>query len=207
MKEQSTGERSIVADGRHRRRNAATAIALFGIVLSMSFLAFNSLPLYRLFSRLTGYDGTTQVAETIPTQADGGGVVVRFDVNVATDMPWQFTAPAPIQVRLGKESTVSFTVTNVGKEPTLGRTTYNVTPFKAGAYFNTIRCFCFSDHVLMPGEHKQLSVTFFVDPKMATDPNAHNVSTITLAFNYFNISNAFFKERSAVGDPRAGITK
>ena len=204
MKNRSAGNRSSAT---MRRRNASIVIALLGVVLSMSLLAFNSLPLYRAFSRLTGYNGTTQVANTAPKQADDRVVTVRFDVTVAPDMPWQFTTPAPVQVRLGREKTVSFTVTNVGKEPVLGTATYNVTPSKAGSYFYTVRCFCFTDHVLLPGEQKQLSVIFFINPKMAADPNADDVRTITLAFTYFNISNRFFKVGSAARDPRAGVAR
>ena len=204
MKEDSAKNPSTMAI---RRRNTAIVVALLGVVLTMGLLAFNSLPLYQLFSRLTGYGGTTQVAKTAPRQVDGRLVTVRFDVNVAADMPWKFTTPPPVQVRLGEEATVSYTAWNIGKEPILGTATYNVTPFKAGPYFDNIRCFCFTDHVLMPGEQKQLSVTFFVDPKMVADPTLNDVDTITLAFTYFDISNSFFKARSATRDPRSGITR
>ena len=204
MNEHPAAHRSAVTT---RRRNSTIVIALLGVVLTMGLLALDSLPLYRLFSRLTGYGGTTQLAKTAPKQADGRVVTVRFDMNVAAGMPWKFTTPAPVQVRLGEETTVSFTVRNVGQEPVLGTATYNVTPFKAGPYFDNTRCFCFTDHVLLPGEEKQLNVAFFVDPKMVADPNVKDMDTITLAFTYFDISNTFFKARSAARGPNAGITR
>lgn len=183
------------------------AVVLLGVVLTMGLLAVNSLALYQLFIRLTGYRGTPQIAQAAPKQADSRVVTVRFDVTVAPGMPWQFTIPAPVRGRLGEEATATFTAKNIGNEPVLGGATYNVTPFKAGPYFDIVRCFCSTDHVLVPGEKKQFSVTFFVDPKMIADRNTNDVSTITLSFTYFNISDTFFKVRSAARDRSGGITR
>ncbi len=171
---------------RRRRRNITVVSALGGILLTMTLLVAYSVPLYRLFCRVTGYGGTTQVAIAAPAQATGRMVTIRFDTNVAPDMPWQFSAPAPVEVRLGQERVVSFTAKNLGSEPILGTAIYNVTPFKAGPYFDKIQCFCFTEQFLMPGEQKQLSVRFFVDPKIAEDRNADDVTTITLAYTFFN---------------------
>jgi cytochrome c oxidase assembly protein subunit 11 len=173
---------------------------LLGVALAMGAIAVNSLPLYRLFSQVTGYGGTPRVARAAPATATRRTVTVRFDANVAPDMPWAATPPAPVNVRLGDEMTVFYVVRNIGTEPTLATTTYNVTPFKVGQYFDTVDCFCSGDHVLLPGEEKQLGVTFFVDPKMATDRNAEEVGEITLSFTYFNVSNTFFKVRPAKAD-------
>ncbi len=49
-----------------RRRNARTGVVLTGIVAGMIGLSFASVPLYRLFCQVTGFGGTTQVAETAP---------------------------------------------------------------------------------------------------------------------------------------------
>ena len=45
------------------RRNLATFFVLFAVVAGMGGLAYASVPLYRLFCQVTGYGGTTQVAE------------------------------------------------------------------------------------------------------------------------------------------------
>ena len=52
--------------------------ALFG--LAMLGLAFASVPLYRIFCQVTGFDGTTQRAEAAPGEA--GEMGVRFDANI-----------------------------------------------------------------------------------------------------------------------------
>ena len=46
-----------------RRRNALTVAALLGIVAGMGGLAYASVPLYQWFCQVTGFGGTTQVAD------------------------------------------------------------------------------------------------------------------------------------------------
>ncbi len=145
-----------------------------------------SVPLYRLFCKLTGYSGTTQEANAAPVKAAAGTITVRFDANVAAGMPWEFSAPKPVQVRFGENTVVAFAAKNLASEPILGTATSNVTPFKAGPYFTKIQCFCFTEQLLMPGEVKGFPVTFVVDPKIAEDPNTRDVLTITLSYTFFN---------------------
>ena len=47
-------------------RNLGTGVVLAGVAVGMVGLAFASVPLYRLFCQVTGFGGTTQVAETLP---------------------------------------------------------------------------------------------------------------------------------------------
>ena len=60
-----------------------------------------------------------------------------------------------------------------------------MSPAKAGIYFNKIECFCFTEQVLQPGEKVSMPVTYFIDPKIAEDPNLDEVETITLAYTFF----------------------
>ena len=169
-----------------RRRNVAVAAALVGIIGAMGTLVYYAVPLYELFCRVTGFGGTTRVAAAAPGAVAGTTMTVRFDTNVARDLPWRFEAPAPVEIRLGEEQLVAFAAKNMGKEPMLGTATFNVTPFKAARYFNKIECFCFTEQLLMPGERKEFPVTFFVDPAIADDANAGDITTITLSYTFFD---------------------
>ncbi len=51
---------------RSQSRNGRTALVLVGLVAGMVGLSFASVPLYRLFCQITGFGGTTRVAEALP---------------------------------------------------------------------------------------------------------------------------------------------
>jgi cytochrome c oxidase assembly protein subunit 11 len=74
---------------------------------------------------------------------------------------------------------------NHAKTPVTGTATFNVTPAKAGIYFDKLQCFCFTQQHLGPGEGADLSVSFFVDPDIASDPATADVDTITLSYTMF----------------------
>jgi cytochrome c oxidase assembly protein subunit 11 len=169
-----------------RRRNVVVVAVLVGILAGMGTLVYYAEPLYRLFCQVTGYGGTTGISALAPTSVTGRSVSVLFDANVAPDLPWRFSPPKPLQLKIGESKRVSFVGVNLGDEPILGTATFNVTPYKVGKYFNKIECFCFTEQLLMPGESKEFPVTFFLDPAIADDSNANDVSGIVLSYTFFN---------------------
>jgi cytochrome c oxidase assembly protein subunit 11 len=164
---------------RKGQNNVVTAVILFGLVAGMTGLAFASDPLYRLFCKVTGYGGTTQVAETPPqSQIVDQMITVRFDANVNRSLPWRFKpVQNKLKVRLGEQAMAFFEATNVSDKPIVGTATFNVAPFKAGEYFSKIECFCFTEQMLKPGET--------VDPAILKDRNTTDVKTITLSYTFF----------------------
>lgn len=165
--------------------NARVVLLSLVALAAMVGLVVGSVPLYRLFCKVTGYGGATQVAAAAPG-ATGHVVTVRFDASVAKGLPWRFTPEKrQMQVRLGEQVLAFYTATNTGSEPVVGTATFNVTPDKAGRYFDKIACFCFSEQRLEPGETVEMPVTFFVDPALADDPLASEVQTITLSYTFF----------------------
>ena len=168
--------------------NGRTALGLFAVAVGMVGLAFASEPLYRIFCQVTGYGGTTQVADTLQPNEGvlGRSVTVRFDANVNSKLPWQFKpVQREIEVRVGEQALAFFEATNGSNKPIVGTASFNVTPYKAAIHFNKIDCFCFTEQVLRPGQTVQMPVTFFVDPGLAKDKNASDVRTITLSYTFF----------------------
>lgn len=170
------------------RRNGRTAALAGLLVLAMVGLAFASVPLYRLFCQVTGFDGTTMRAEAAPGPVAGKEMSVRFDANVATSLPWRFAPEKPREVvTIGEREMAFYTAKNLSARAVKGTATFNVSPVQAGKYFSKIQCFCFTEQVLKPGEEVRMPVVFFVDPKILEDPVAAPISEITLSYTFYPV--------------------
>ena len=168
------------------RRRMMTALILGGVVCGMVGLSFGAVPLYRLFCQVTGFGGTTQVAEEAPVEIGERVVTVRFNADTARDLPWHFKPEQrEIQVRVGEMAMAFYNAVNQSDRALIGTSTFNVTPVKAGAYFNKIECFCFEEQTLAPGERAEFPVSFFVDPDIVEDRRLDDVTTITLSYTFF----------------------
>lgn len=171
-----------------KRRHGVTALMLGGLVFGMLGLSYAAVPLYQLFCQITGYGGTTQRAESAPTEILEKKVAVRFDANTAQGIGWEFTPKSrPMAIRIGKQGLAFYQAHNPTSETIRGTATFNVSPAGAGSYFNKIQCFCFTEQVLAPGETVDMPVTFFVDPEIVNDPDARNIREITLSYTFFPV--------------------
>jgi len=165
-----------------------TASKLVAVVLTMGALAWASVPFYNWFCSVTGFGGTTIVAEERPARILDQTVKVRFDASVERDMPWQFKpVERQIEMRIGESVLAFYEAYNPTDRPVAGSASYNVYPYSAGRYFSKIQCFCFEEQVLAPGERVQMPVTFFVDPNMLDDIDAKTVRNITLSYTFYEI--------------------
>ena len=169
-----------------RHRNGVTLAALAMVLLAMGGLVYASVPLYRLFCQVTGFGGTTRIAEAPPGVAGEAIVTVRFNADVNRALPWTFRpAQREISIRVGEEALVYYVARNDAEVPITGTSTFNVTPPRAGRYFNKIECFCFTEQRLLPGESVNMAVSFFVDPEIVDDPDHRDLKTITLSYTFF----------------------
>ena len=169
------------------QRNNRTALiaAVFG--LAMLGLAFASVPLYRAFCQLTGFDGTPLRAARAPG-AVAGQIGVRFDANVHPGLPWRFE-PMQNQVRVapGARTTIYYRATNLTARSITGQAVFNVSPDQVGKYFKKIECFCFTEQTLKPGESVDMPVVFYVDPKVREDDNTRTIDEITLSYTFYPV--------------------
>jgi cytochrome c oxidase assembly protein subunit 11 len=186
------------ANRSHSRRNGATVVLLVSVVTGMIGLSFASVPLYRLFCAATGYGGTTQRAETAPTRIAAGLITVRFDAQVAPGLDWEFRPlERAVAVHPGAQNQVFFRAVNHTAAPVTAQAVYNVTPNKAGIYFDKLQCFCFNSQTLAPGQSVDMGVVFFVDPDIMTDPSTSEVRSITLSYTMFQAPEAASPTASA----------
>ena len=168
-----------------RARQTRTAAALVLLVAAMVGLAFASVPLYRLFCQVTGFDGTTQRASAAGTEVLDRTAIVRFDTNVR-GLPWRFTAEQASQtVRIGASSMAYFSVTNTSDKPMTGVAMYNVVPESAGAHFRKLQCFCFDAQTIAAGQTVEFPMIYFIDPEITRDFETKGVDEITLSYTFF----------------------
>jgi cytochrome c oxidase assembly protein subunit 11 len=202
-----------MAEPAPRRRVRATVLPLAAVVVGMVGLSFASVPLYRLICEATGLGGTTRRAASAPHEIASAVITVRFDAETAPDLGWEFRPlTRELQVHPGEEQEVIFRAVNRTTEAVTGRATYNVAPAKSGIYFDKLQCFCFTEQRLLPGESRDMGVSFFVDPDVLKDPNTTELRAITLSYTMFRVPvsddpAAAAGSRSAAPTPTKLVTK
>jgi cytochrome c oxidase assembly protein subunit 11 len=173
-------------DQQKQRTNRVVALSCGAFFFGMIGMAYAAVPLYQLFCQVTGYGGTTQRVEQVSDIILDKTIKVRFDANVSGGLPWNFgPEQREITLRIGETVQANYKAVNAFSVPTRGRASYNVSPAMAGAYFNKIECFCFTDTELKPGEAMEMPVVFFVDPAIVDVPELKNLGEITLSYTFF----------------------
>jgi len=180
---------SLIATPRNRRVGLMAA----GVALWMLALGYAAVPLYRIFCQATGYGGTPARAsetEAKGVQALAGRTIsIRFDSNIEAGMPWRFAPERTTQtVQIGARSLAFFDATNLSDHPITGAASYNIEPEAAARYFTKIQCFCFTRQTLKAHEQVRMPVTYYVDPKLLSDPDARGVTQITLSYTFHPIA-------------------
>jgi cytochrome c oxidase assembly protein subunit 11 len=172
-------------------------------VAGMVGMAYAAVPLYALFCQVTGYGGTTQRVEQYSDKILDRKITVRFDANVAPGMPWKFEPEQrDVTMKIGETTQIAYRATNLFDRPTNGRATFNVVPELAGAYFNKVECFCFTDTTLKPGESLDMPVVFYVDPAIDDVPELKHTATITLSYTFFPVEGTPEPANSAAAGTR-----
>ena len=175
-------------DGKRNLRTAATAAS---VAIGMVGLSYAAVPLYRMFCQVTGFGGTTQRADAAPAEASTKTMVVRFDANTSESLHWAFHPEQQVvTVKIGEQNLAAYKATNLSDKPLTGSAVFNVTPPQAGAYFNKIQCFCFTEQTLQPGQSIDLPVSYFVDADILNDPDAAGIKEITLSYTFYPVDKA-----------------
>jgi len=168
--------------------NTKLALSLAMFIVGMVLLAFASAPLYSIFCKVTGYGGTVQKAKKVSYTKGNKKILVVFDANIDKKLPWIFKPEQKsVEISVGENALIFYSATNLSHSPIIGTAVYNVTPHKAGLYFNKIQCFCFEEQLLEAKQHIMMPVSFFIDPAIENDKDLHNIKEITLSYTFYKI--------------------
>jgi cytochrome c oxidase assembly protein subunit 11 len=166
--------------------NSAILVACLVFVGGMVGAAYAAVPLYRLFCQVTGYNGTTQRVEQYSETVLNQTMRVSFDANTSSGLNWDFKpVDRMVEPKIGETVQINYTATNRSPVPVTGTAVFNVTPMEAGAYFNKVQCFCFTETTLKPGETLKMPVVFFIDPEIVKSEETRNIRNITLSYTFY----------------------
>lgn len=169
----------------NRSGSRKTAAWLAVVVLTMASLSFAAVPFYKWFCQVTGFGGTTSVAEAGSDVILEDVISVRFDASLEAGMPWDFKpVERKMTLQIGETGLAFYEAHNPTDRVVAGTASFNVFPYSAGGYFTKIDCFCFEMQVLQPGETVLMPVSFYVDPAIKDDPEGKYVSEITLSYTF-----------------------
>lgn len=172
-------------------------------VIGMVGMAYAAVPLYEMFCKVTGYGGTTQRVEQASDVILDRTIKVRFDANVGPGLAWSFEpVQREVELKIGETVQVLYKARNNASTPTTGQATFNVTPQAAGAYFNKVQCFCFTETTLKPGEELEMPVVFFVDPAIVEPVETKGIHTLTLSYTFY--PHAASKPVASAAEAKAG---
>jgi cytochrome c oxidase assembly protein subunit 11 len=177
-----------------QKSNRRVGLMALAVAVAMASLGFASVPLYRIFCQVTGFDGTPQrstAAEAAQVKIIGRKMVIRFDANIDRGMPWEFRPAQNSQtVQIGARTLAHFKARNSSDKAITGRASFNVEPEQAAPYFHKIQCFCFNEQTLKAGQEVDMPVVYYVDPRILDDPDNKGVDVITLSYTFHQAGGA-----------------
>ena len=173
---------SLVADNRRM-------VGKLVVVVAMMFaFGYALVPIYRTICEALGVNVIARTEQQgvsdapSSTQVDLSRMVtVEFDANARG--PWDFRPEtARVEVHPGEVVTVMYEFRNRQDRTMAAQAFPSYAPQTAAPHFRKLECFCFTEHVLKPGEAKRWPVVFVVDRKLPKD-----VRTITLSYTFFEV--------------------
>lgn len=157
-------------------RLAAAAVAMFGF-------GYLLVPFYYLMCDVIGIGGRTAdaVAEAPAAVDENRRIAVEFLTSVNEYAPWEFRPDiSSLEVEPGRLYTVSFHARNLTQRPLTGQAIPSVAPGQSARYLKKVDCFCFRSQDFAPGETRELTVQFYLDPALPD-----YVDRLTLSYTMF----------------------
>ena len=178
-----------------KQQNAKTVRLMFLIVIGMFGFGFAMVPLYDLLCSVTGLNGSTtgriQDESVLSSRVDYNRIVtVEFDATNNADLPWEFRPTIKkVDVHPGEIKEVSYYVKNNANHAIIAQAIPGITPWQATNHFNKTECFCFTQQKLEPGEGKEMTLRFVIDPTLPKE-----YRTITLSYTFMDTDRSKLKQ-------------
>ena len=177
------------------KKHAKLGALLAAIVLGMFAFGFALVPIYNSLCKSLGINGRTN-SESIAynaktaTIAHERTVIVEFVATNNSGVPWAFYPKTyKLAVHPGEIAQLSFYAENKTDHRMTVQAIPSVTPGIAAKYLKKTECFCFTQQTLNGHEAMDMPLLFHLDANLPA-----NVSTITLAYTLFDVSDRVTKQ-------------
>ncbi len=167
---------------RGRAENAAAGgkLALFALV--MFGFGYALVPLYYKICEVAGINNLLN-PQTYDGAADENRALrLEFDTNARGLVAMRPGLRLMEAARPGETYSIVYTLENLSGRPLRAQAVPSFGPPRAGKWFRKIRCFCFDQLTLAPGEVRREPVVFVVDAELPPD-----IGVIALSYTFFEV--------------------
>ena len=156
---------------------ALFAIAMFGFGYAL-------VPLYYKICEVTGINNllNPQSYAADARTDENRELRLEFDTNARGLVAMNPNLRLIESAHPGETYSIIYTLENLSGRPLRAQAVPSFGPPRAGKWFRKIRCFCFDQLTLAPGEVRQEPVVFVVDADLPPD-----ISVISLSYTFFEI--------------------
>ncbi len=176
------------------KKHVKLVALLAAMVLGMFAFGFALVPIYNSLCKSLGINGKTNTesiaynAATVKIVHDRT-VVVEFVATNNSGVPWAFYPKTrKLAVHPGEIAQLAFYAENKTGHRMTVQAIPSVTPGIAAKYLKKTECFCFTQQTLNAHEAMDMPLLFHLDANLPA-----NVSTITLAYTLFDVSDRVTK--------------
>ena len=180
------------------KKNKKTLLILAGIGVVMFVFAFAYVPFYNMFCKAVGFSLSPDYQPADGAKAAKTGdkreIKVLYTGVVAGDLPVSFKAKKSVlKATVGEPFDNEYRFVNLSSDTVYFRPVHSILPEDAARKFTMIKCFCFDDMKMAPGEERVIPVIATLDPSL--DPE---IESVTLHYTLFGKSKDEFKGKDGV---------
>jgi len=170
-------------DAGTRRENASLTRRLLVMVAGSFAFGFALVPLYDVICEAAGIRVNDAPSAAAESAADDRRVALEFVSIVAPGGEWELTPlTRETVVQPGRLQEARFAIRSRASVPVTGQAVPSVAPSYTAKYLQKTECFCFTPQQFGPGQEREFTVRFIVDPDLPPQ-----VDRMTLAYSMYTL--------------------
>jgi cytochrome c oxidase assembly protein subunit 11 len=173
-----------MSTGADTRRETRSLTRRLLLMTAGSFaFGFALVPLYDVICEAAGIRVNDAPSALAESAADGREVALEFVSIVAPGGEWELRPlSAGLVVQPGRLQEARFAIRSRASVPVTAQAVPSVAPAYTARYLQKTECFCFTPQHFAPGEEREFTVRFIVDPDLPPQ-----VDRMTLAYSMYTL--------------------